>query len=144
MRRALVLLAVAVWSRDARAQLTVSGTPAQLTISTATAGSTPDPVTNSSTSYKVVPLPTGNFAVTAAIDSPMPAGVTLTVTLAAAGTASSSGPVALTTTANSVVTGITKKETGQLPITYTLSATPAAGVVPLQTRTVTFTVISTP
>jgi hypothetical protein len=104
----------------------------------------PDAVSNASTSYKLVPLGSGNYALTAAIDSPMPAGVTLTVTLAATGTATSSGPVALTTTANNVVTGATKKETGQLPITYTLSATPAAGVVPVQTRVVTFTLISTP
>ena len=144
MRRALVLLAVAVWSRDARAQLTVSGTPAQLTISTATAGSTPDAASNSSTSYKIGPLAAGNFAVTAAIDSPMPAGVTLTVTLGADGTGSSSGPVALTTTATNAVTGITRKTTGNLPITYTLVATPAAGVVPVQSRVVTFTLISTP
>ncbi|HXD22471.1 MAG TPA: hypothetical protein VN613_03865 [Gemmatimonadaceae bacterium] len=144
MRLAAVLLAVAFWSRDARAQLTVSGTPAELTVGAATAGAAPDAVSNSSTSYKITPLPAGNYALTAAIDSPMPAGVTLTVTLAADGTASSSGPVALTTTPNNVVTGITKKTTGNLPITYTVTATPAAGVVPVQTRVVTFTIVSTP
>jgi hypothetical protein len=42
-----------------------------------------------------------------------------------------------------MVTTITKKMSSQA-ITYKLSATAAAGVVPLQTRTVTLTLISTP
>jgi hypothetical protein len=73
----------------------------------------------------------------------MPAGVTLTVTLAVSGTAASPGPVALNTTPQIVVTGL-KQKINALPITYTFGATLAAGVVPLQSRQVTFTYITTP
>jgi hypothetical protein len=72
----------------------------------------------------------------------MPTGVTLTVALAASKGASL-GPVTLGTAAQNVVTGITGTMFGQ-SITYTLRATPAAGVVAVQTRQVTFTLISTP
>ena len=128
---------------DARAQLSVSGSPAQMTVSAATAGSAPAAVTNTSTTYSLSSSPpSGHYAITASINTSMPAGVTLTVALAAS-RGVSAGPVTLGTTAQSVVTGITKRMFGQ-SITYTLAATPAAGVVPLQSRTVTFTRISTP
>jgi hypothetical protein len=141
--RAAVILAAAVWSRDARAQVTVSGSPAQLTISTATAGSAPNAVTNSNTSYSVTKPPAGNsYEITAYLSAAMPTGVTLTIALAG-GTAASAGTVTLSTTPQMVVTSITKKLTSE-PITYTLSATPAAGVVPVSTRRVTFTVIQIP
>jgi hypothetical protein len=45
--------------------------------------------------------------------------------------------------AQNVVTGVTQRMFGQV-ITYNLSATAAAGVVPLQTRIVTLTQINTP
>jgi hypothetical protein len=72
----------------------------------------------------------------------MPAGVTLTITLAAS-RGVSAGAVTLSTVAQNVVTGVTARMFGQV-ITYTLSATAAAGVVPLQTRIVTLTQINTP
>jgi hypothetical protein len=143
MRRTAVLLVLAIWSREARAQLSVSGSPAQLTVATATAGFPLDAVTGSSTNYTVNPPGPGNHAITAHLDADMPAGVTLTVTLTAAGGASSDGAITLSTTPQNVVTGITKKINNG-SITYQLSATTAAGVVPLQTRQVTFTYISIP
>ena len=73
----------------------------------------------------------------------MPGGVTLQVTMQSAGGGSSAGSVALSTTAQTVVTGITAKVTGAT-ITYQLGATEGAGVVTLQSRTVTFTAITTP
>ena len=143
IRRAIVLLALAGWSREARAQLTVSGSPAQLTVSSAVAGSAPSAVSNSSTTYSVSSAGIGHHGITVQLNSAMPAGVTLTVTLASAGNGTSVGPVTLTTTAQDAITGISKKITGAT-ITYTLSATPAAGVVPVQTRRVTLTYVSTP
>jgi hypothetical protein len=142
--RAAAVAGLMPWARDARAQLTVSGSPATMTVSAATAGSAPNAVSNSSTTYSETAKPPGttHYAITASINTAMPAGVTLTVALAAsAGT--SAGPVALSPTAQNVVTLITNRMNTQV-ITYTLSATPAAGVIPLQTRTVTFTRISTP
>jgi hypothetical protein len=143
IRRAAVLAVVALWTRDAQAQVTVSGSPTQMTVNTALAGSTPVDVTDASTSYSTTTPGSGTHGITAQLDTPMPAGVTLTVSLAASGAAASSGPVALSTTPQDVVTGI-KQKISALPITYTLSATLAAGVVPLQTRQVTFTYVTLP
>jgi hypothetical protein len=69
--------------------------------------------------------------------------VTLNITLAANNGAASTGVQTLTTSPVSVVTGIRRRELGQ-KITYTLSATAAAGVVPLQNRHVTLTAIAAP
>jgi hypothetical protein len=145
MRRAALLLAVVLWTRDARAQITVSGSPAQLTVNKASAaGLAPLAVSNTTTTYSVTKPTGGNsYAITARINAPMPAGVTLTITLAPGKTGSSSGAVALSTSAQYVETGITRKVTGAT-ITYELSATAAAGVVPVQTRVVTLTAITVP
>ena len=144
MKRAMLLLAVAFWTRDARAQMTVSGSPAQMTVKAAVAGLAPTAVSNTLTTYTVSkPGSPNSYTITAAINSAMPAGVTLNVTLQSAGNGSSAGAVSLTTTARNVITGITAKANGAT-ITYSLAATAAAGVVPVQTRTVTFTVITVP
>jgi hypothetical protein len=144
MRRTALILAVMLWTRDARAQLTVSGSPAQMTVSAATAGSAPLAVTNSNTTYSITKPTGGNsYSITAQINTAMPAGVTLQITLAASGNGSSSGAVALTTSPQYVETGIKKKITGAA-ITYQLSATVAAGVIAVQTRRVTLTTITVP
>jgi hypothetical protein len=141
--RAAAVAGLMVMARDARAQLSVSGSPAQMTVSAAVAGSSPIGVSNASTTYSVSSSPSsGHFAITARINTAMPAGVTLTVRLAAS-KGVSAGAVTLNTTSKNVVTGITQSMFGQ-SITYTLTATPAAGVVPVQTRQVTLTLISTP
>ncbi len=144
MRRLVLLLAVAVWTRDARAQITVSGSPAQMHISTAVAGFAPTSVSNSSTTYTVSkPVAPHSYTVTAQLNTTMPANTTLDITLQSAGNGSSAGAVALTTTAKTVISGITLKVTGAT-ITYNFNAAAAAGVVPLQTRRVTLTVITVP
>ena len=142
--RSAVMLAVAVWTRDARAQITVSGSPFQLTVNSAVAGFAPAITMESSTTYATTsnaPKHT-HYAITAQIDTDMPSGVTLTIALQAQG-ATSLGAVTLSSTAQSVVTGISTKISGQ-SITYTLDATAAAGVVPVQTRSVTLTLVNTP
>jgi len=75
--------------------------------------------------------------ITAKIDTNMPTGLTLMVNLGAPSVGDSAGDVALSTTAASVVTGISQVA-GSSTITYTLSATPAAEVGS-GSRTVTFT-----
>jgi hypothetical protein len=141
--RAVAVAGLLAAAREARAQLLVSGSPAKLTVSAAIAGSAPTAVTNASTTYSVTSSPSpGHFTITAGINTAMPAGVTLTVALAAS-KGTSLGAVTLGTVAKNVVTGITARMFGQT-ITYNLSATPAAGVVATQSRTVTFTLISTP
>jgi hypothetical protein len=77
--------------------------------------------------------------VTASINSNMPAGLTLSVSLGAPAGTTSIGN-SLSTTAVDLVTGITKLAQGGLSVGYTLDATPAAGVVASTTRTVTYTI----
>ena len=144
IRRAALLVALALWSREARAQyFSVSGSPATMRISTATAGLALNAVTDASTKYTILEFSGGHHEITAQINTAMPAGVTLTVALAAPSGATSTGPVALGVAAQPVVTNISTAFASNT-ITYTLSATPAAGVVPVQSRTVTFTVVATP
>ncbi|MDI3543420.1 MAG: hypothetical protein PWP57_1025 [Candidatus Atribacteria bacterium] len=124
---------------DAINEISVSGDPSALTVSTATAGSEPDAVTDNSTTYAITTNETSK-KITGAIDTAMPTGLTLEVNLAAptAG-GTSAGDVALSATAADLVTGIAQIAESGLGITYTLSATVAAGVVTSATKTVTLT-----
>jgi hypothetical protein len=118
-------------------QISVAGSPS-LTINTATAGSAPTAATASGT--WAVTTNQSNAKITAALDSDMPAGLTLTVDLGAPGGASSAGATALSSASVDLVTGITKKAEGALSVSYGLSATTAAGVVSSTSRTVTYTI----
>ena len=140
--RTVAVAGLAFGARDAQAQISVSGPPAAMKVTMAVAGSAPTAVSNALTTYSLSSNPAGHFTVTARINSSMPAGVTLKITLAAS-RGTSAGAVTLSTVAQNVVTGVTARMFGQV-ITYTLSATAAAGVVPLQTRIVTLTQINTP
>ncbi len=124
-------------------EISVSGNPAAMIVSTATAGSQPDQVTNALTSYNITTNGTSK-KVTGAIDSAMPAGVTLTINLAAPTGATSAGDVSLTATAQNLVTAITQRAEATKTITYKLSATVAAGTVASASRTVTLTVTDGP
>jgi len=119
-------------------EISVSGNPAALIVNAAVAGSAPTAVSNSSTTYAITTNQTTR-KITGAINTAMPSGLTLTVTLAAPTGGSSAGAVTLTAVAADLVTGIsTLNESGSI-ITYNLSATSAAGVVTSDTRTVTLT-----
>ncbi|HST63326.1 MAG TPA: hypothetical protein VLK84_31740 [Longimicrobium sp.] len=118
-------------------QISVSGSPS-LVVNTATAGSALTSASASGT-YAVTTNGTGR-KITASLDSNMPSGVTLTVSLGAPTGASSAGTVTLSTTAQDVVTGITTVNESGLSIGYGLSATVAAGVVPAGNKTVTYTI----
>ena len=122
---------------QAISQIAFTGSPS-LVISSATAGSAPTSATGSAT-YAVTTNET-NQKITAEIDSDMPSGVTLSVNLAAPSGASSAGAVSLGTAAQDVVTGISTLNASGLSVGYTLSATSAAGVVPADSRTVTYTI----
>jgi hypothetical protein len=119
-------------------EVSASGNPGALTVSTATAGSEPDDATDISTTYAVTTNGT-NKKITGGIDSNMPGNTTLQVGLAAPSGGASAGNVTLSTTAADLVTGITQSAETGLTITYTLSATVAAGIVASDTRTVTLT-----
>ena len=122
---------------DAINQIAFSGSPS-LVINTATAGAAPTDATAAAT-WAVTTNQTG-AKITASIGSAMPGGVTLSANLAAPTGATSAGAQSLGTTAVDLVTGITKIAQGALAVTYTLSATAAAGVVSSTSRTVTYTI----
>lgn len=140
----LVGLWIAIPGTATAQTLTVTADPGALVVSTAVPGSAPDPVSDESTTYNVT-TPTGaaNARIAARLDTPLPPGVTLQVELEAPPGATSVGPVVLTTSEQDVVTGIPPGiNASGLKIRYSLSATPAAGVVTLQTVGVTFTLVS--
>ena len=120
-------------------ELSVSGNPGALTVNAAVAGEAPTAVSDATSSYAITTNETSR-KITGAIDTAMPAGVTLTANLAAPAGGSSTGAVALTNTATDLVTGISTLNETAKGITYGLSATSAAGVVASATKTVTFTI----
>lgn len=133
-------------SAAARAQaLIVSGDPAPMVINTAVAGMEPASVTNGTTTYSVRAGNRNNpQKITGRLNSPMPAGMTLTVNMAATTQATSLGTVTLDATARDLVGNIVHTNLRSASITYVIAATPAAGVVPPQSRTVTFTLTAWP
>jgi hypothetical protein len=119
-------------------RIAVTGTTGPLVVTTATAGSAPTSASMGGSSYGITTNET-NQKITAAIDTPMPAGMTLAVALAAPSGASSRGVMTLGTSSSDVVTGISAVSASALPITYTLNASSTAPIAP-SSRTVTFTI----
>lgn len=127
----------ATFEVDAINEIALSGTPPVLTVNAAVAGAAPTAVTASQT-YAVTTNQTAKIS--AAIDSDMPAGVTLTATMAPPTGATSLNAVALTAASQDLVSGITGLNESGLVLTYGLSATAAAGVVASSSKTVTYTI----
>lgn len=141
----LVGCAEAVQAQAILTVLTVSGPPAPFVISTAVAGSEPAAITNSVTTYYVLDKkPAGTRKISAALDSPMPPGTTLTIQLVPSAGATSLGPVSMDMTDRNLVVGIYKDNGSTLGITYVFTATVSAGVVTSQSRNVTFTLSNYP
>lgn len=142
----IVLAVLALCARAAFAQtLTTAGAPGSMRVSSAIAGSEPAPITVAGGSYTVTtPNPNRTYAITARLNANMPTGTTLAITLGAPSSAVSLGAVSLDVTARNVVTGIDRRENFTQNITYTFTATTAAGVVPLSSRIVTLTLIQFP
>ena len=125
--------------------LTVTGSPAAFVITTAIAGAQPAALTNSLTSYFVkAKNAAGPQRISAQLDSPMPAGTSLTLTMAPSAGATSLGPVTLDMSARDIVVNIKKDNGSTHGMTYVFTATVAAGVIPSQTRTVTLTMATYP
>jgi broad specificity polyphosphatase/5'/3'-nucleotidase SurE len=125
--------------------LTVSGSPTPFTVSTAIAGSQPAPISNSGTTYFVkVKKSAGAQRIAAQLNTPMPIGTTVTIQMAPPAGATGLGPVALDMTPRDIVVNIGRNNGSNQAITYVLTATVAAGVVPSQTRIVTLTMSSYP
>ena len=145
----MVLLSMAVLvfcTRAAFAQtLSTAGSPTLMRVSSAVAGSEPVPVTVAGGTYTVTtPVANRTYAITAQLNANMPTGSTMAITLAAPPGGTSLGAVAMDVTARNVVTGFGRNLNSTQNISYTFTATAAAGVVPLSSRTVTLTVIRFP
>jgi len=125
--------------------LSVNGTPASMIISSAVTGVGSMSVTDATTTYFVrVKNASGNGTISAQLSAPMPLGTTLSLTMTPSFGATSLGPVDLSTVSQAVVTNIQKENGSTLAMTYVFAATAAAGVVPTQSRTVTFTLVAVP
>ena len=118
--------------------IAVNGAPS-LTISSATAGSGPSAAQSAGVATYDITTNEVNRKITAQINSAMPTGLALSITLGAPTGATSAGSVALSATAADVVTGIANVSESGLAITYDLTAT-AAAAVQSGTRTVTLTI----
>jgi hypothetical protein len=143
----LLVVLCAVRGNAQPGTLKVSGSPGTMAIrSTAAAGLPPASVADATTTASIKTLAgPGAAKLTAQLNASMPAGVTLTISMSATPGGTSLGPVALDATARDVLTGIAGfNGTSTNAITYTLSATAAAGVIPLQSRTVTLTLTAAP
>lgn len=121
-------------------EISVSGNPAAMTVSAATAGSQPTEVSNALTTYSITTNET-TMKITGVLDEAMPANVTLKINLATVG-GTNVPDVTLTASPASLVTGITQLVESANTITYKLSATVAAGIVASDTRTVTLTIVN--
>ena len=120
-------------------QISITGAAPTLIVNSAVAGSAPSTASSAGITWAVTTNQTG-AKINASIPSNMPAGLTLSAALGAPAGATSTGTQSLTTTAVDLVTGITKLNATGLSLTYSLDATPAAGVVASGTRVVTFTI----
>jgi hypothetical protein len=118
---------LATFSFQAIDEIAISGAPT-LTINSAVAGQQPDPAINTSSTYSIS-TNGANKRITASISKQMPAYTTLEIQLAAPAMGTSMGYVTLSTTAEDVVTGITREAASNKTITYRFSATTAAGVL---------------
>jgi hypothetical protein len=123
---------------DAINEISVSGDPANLVVNSAIAGSEPVSDTDYTTSWAITTNQTAR-KMTGAINSDMPANVTLEINLIAPTGGSSEGDVSLSSADADLVTSIETVAESGLTITYTLSATVAAGVVTQAQKTVTLT-----
>jgi hypothetical protein len=140
----VALLSVAVGAAQAQT-LSVSGNPGLLRVSSAIPGSEPMAVSNTSTTYRVT-TPTQNrpHKVTAQLNAAMPVGLTLSATFEPPPGAISLGAIDLDMTTRDVVTDIPRRIDSTQLITYTLTASVLAGVVPPSSRIVTLTIVQAP
>ena len=122
-------------------KINISG-PVSLTIDDAIPGGAGlQPVSNNATSYNITHNGSAVGKITASINSALPAGITLELTLASAlGTSRGIQDISSATVAVDVVDGINQGKDATQMITYDFYATPEAGVFASTVKTVTLTV----
>jgi hypothetical protein len=136
-----IFVVLARQTAGAQDQVQFMAAPGSLIVNAAVAGSAPTTVSTATAKYRVKVANGSTKQIKASINSAMPAGVTMTIALVAPPGAISAGTITLTTSPQTVVTNITNKAfSASLMVTYTLSATSAAGVVASTNKTVTLAV----
>ncbi len=122
-------------------KINISG-PVSMTIDDVVPGGADlQPVSNNATSYNITHNGSATGKITAEINSPLPTGIKLELTLASTlGTSKGIQDISSATTAIDVVDGINQGKDATQMITYDFSATPEAGVFASTTKTVTLTV----
>jgi hypothetical protein len=125
--------------------LRILSNPGVMTITTAVAGSNPTSVTDATSTYRArTNIATNKLKITAHLSAVMPPGLSLAVALAPTTGGVSNGSVVLGTAPLDLMGPITNTANQTNTITYTLSSTPAAGVVALSSRIVTYTLVAWP
>lgn len=120
-------------------EIGLSGGPGPLVVTYASAGTAPADAVDESTTWTVTTNQTSR-KITGVLDSDLPPGLTLRIALTPPDGGGSAGSVPLSTAPQDLVTGFGSINSSDLGVTYTLSATTDAGVVPRDSRIVTFTI----
>ncbi|HET9424460.1 MAG TPA: hypothetical protein VFO55_03740 [Gemmatimonadaceae bacterium] len=116
-----------------------------MVINTAIAGFPPTDAQDATTTYTVKSGGRNSpVKISGRLNTLMPAGMTLTINMAPTTGATSNGTVTLDATTRDLVGNIVHTNNRTAAITYVISATPEAGVVSPQSRTVTFTLTAWP
>lgn len=116
--------------------VTLNGASPSLIIDHASPGSAPTPASDNSTRVSITTLVPSNLV--AALDAPLPSGVTLRASVQAPVGAVSLGFVTLDDTPRVLVSDIPPGTYPALVVTYELIATPAAGTASTSSRQVAF------
>lgn len=120
-------------------EVDLSGGPGPLVVTRASAGTAPADAVDESTTWTVTTNQAGR-KITGVLDTDLPPGLTLRIVLTPPDGEGSAGSVPLSTAPQDLVTGFGSISSSGLGVTYTLSATTEAGVVPRDSRIVTFTI----
>ena len=131
-------------------KVAVSGNTSLTVSNVTTVGNEPDPVSSAGLTWAVTtnaPVATAQKVtaqLTAGSGGNMPAGLTLSATLAAPATGTSDGAQTLSTTAVRLINGLSKVAQSGMALTITLSATVAAGTVASTSRDILYTITTGP
>ena len=122
-------------------EINIDDASVTLTVNTAVAGSQPTQASQASTYDITTNCATNAKKLTAAINTAMPAGLTLSLNVTAPTGGSSAGTTTITDVAADVVTGIDAVAESDITMTFYLDATTAAGVVSAASKTLTLTLV---
>jgi len=142
---ALVALTTVTGRLSAQAgTLALTVPPGSLTVSTATPGSQPTANGDNQARY-TVNVTSGRMKISGQLDSPLPAGVTLSVQLAAPAGSTSLGSVALNSSSTQdLVRFISPGQTTGLQVTFVLTASVSAGAVNYSSIGIVLTLAAAP